>query len=324
MKETEKKNSVLIIDDTPENIKMLAEVLSPHYTVYFATDGAKGIELAGKKHPDLIMLDIIMDPMDGYEVCKRLKKGEETHEIPVIFLTAASEDRDEAKGFEVGCADYITKPFVPIVVLARIKNQMELSNSIKELKRLYSLALDANPITHLPGNNTIRNHISSLIEEKDKRAVFYIDLDNFKAYNDVYGFANGDKVILSVSEIMKQTADDLKVSDIFMGHIGGDDFVLTLPNERSETYIKKFIENFDTKIREHYTDEDIKRGFIQTRDRKGTLMKFPIISISIAGIDLEKNHYSNYLHLSDTCAALKHKAKQTSGSVCLMDKRNAS
>jgi len=321
MKENEKKNSVLIIDDTPENIKILAELLNPIYTVFFATNGKKGIELAKNKNPDLVILDIIMDPMDGYEVSKHLKDDEQTAEIPVIFLTSMTEYTDEAKGFELGGVDYITKPFVPIVVLARIKNQIKLSNSMKELRRLYSLALDANPITHLPGNNTIRKHVSSLIKNKEKRAVFYIDLDNFKAYNDVYGFANGDKVILALTEIMKATADALNLDDIFFGHIGGDDFVLTLPNSIYKGYISKFIENFDKKIREYYTDQDLERGFIQTKDRKGQMMTFPIISVSIAGIDLEKNHYNNYLQLSDSCALLKHEAKKVEKSICLMDQR---
>jgi diguanylate cyclase (GGDEF)-like protein len=323
MNEADKKNSVLIIDDTADNIKMLAEVLKPFYTIYFATDGFKGIELAKTKKPDLIILDILMEPIDGYEVCKRLKTDRETSEIPIIFLTAVSEYMDEAKGFEIGGVDYITKPFIPIVVLARIRNQMKLSDSMKELKRLYSLALDSNPITRLPGNNTIRNHVSSLIENREKSSVFYVDLDNFKAYNDVYGFANGDRVILALSEIMKTTADELKAKDIFIGHIGGDDFVLTLPNSVAQDYITEFIKNFDKIIREHYTADDLKRGYIRTKDRKEKTIKFPIITVSVAGIDLEKKDYMNYLYLSDTCATLKHKAKQQDISICLMDKRIA-
>ncbi|HOO32889.1 MAG TPA: response regulator [Thermotogota bacterium] len=324
MKNADRKNSVLIIDDTPENIKMLAEVLKPFYTVFFATDGLKGIEIVKTEKPDLIILDIMMEPIDGYEVCRRLKADESTSEIPIIFLTAVSDGMDEAKGFETGGVDYITKPFNPIVVLARIRNQMNLSDSMKELKRLYDLALDSNPITHLPGNNSIRNHITQLIENDENRAVFYVDLDNFKAYNDVYGFANGDRVILALSDIFRKTADELDLTDIFIGHIGGDDFVLTLPNSIAETYIKKFIHNFDTQIREYYTGEDLERGFIRTKNRQGVNAEFPIISVSIAGIDLEKNRYANYLLLSDACAALKHKAKEQAGSICLMDKRTAS
>ena len=108
------KSKILIIDDSADAIKILIKLLSPEYTVFFATDGFKGIEQAREKKPDLILLDIMMDTINGYEVCKLLKKDGETAEIPVIFLTAVSESMDEAQAFNIGGADYITKPFVPI------------------------------------------------------------------------------------------------------------------------------------------------------------------------------------------------------------------
>jgi diguanylate cyclase (GGDEF)-like protein len=315
------KKSLLIIDDKKENIKILIELLKSTYTIYFATDGLKGFDLAKSKKPDLILLDIMMDPIDGYEVCKRLKINTITSDIPVVFLTAVSDYKDEAKGFQVGGVDYITKPFVPVVIVERIKNQLRLSGSIKELKRLYSVALDSNPITKLPGNNSIRNHISLLIEGRKKRTVFYIDLDNFKAYNDVYGFANGDRVILALSEIIKDTAEAMNILDIFMGHIGGDDFVITLNNDTAQAYIHNFMRDFDQKIKKYYNTKDIQQGFIRTKSRRGGELNFPIITVSIAGIDLEKTNYGSYLYLSDACAGLRHKAKQRDVSNCLMDKR---
>ncbi len=119
--------TILIIDDEVTNISVLNELLQPHYNVLFAKDGATGIKIAGSPNrPDLILLDIIMPDVDGYQVIKLLKSDEYTNKIPVIFITAKGHEEDEAKGFELGAVDYITKPFKPVVVKARIKSHLEL------------------------------------------------------------------------------------------------------------------------------------------------------------------------------------------------------
>lgn len=314
------RKEILIIDDSVENIKVLIELLKPEYNVSFAVKGKKGIELAKTKKIDLILLDILMDDIDGYEVCRRLKLDKDTLDIPVIFVTAVSESMDEAKGFAVGGVDYITKPFVPVVVLARVKNQVKLAEAVQELQRMYSLALDANPITQLPGNNTIREHISLLIEKKEKCCVMYADLDNFKAYNDKYGFANGDKVISATVAAMKEVAASMGLSsDIFLGHIGGDDFVIVLKSAEAEKYVQLLLEKFDWVIRSYYNEEDQKKGRISTKNRNGVLVEFPIISLSIAGVDLEKKTYGNYFEVIDNCTILKSRAKKIPGSVYIIE-----
>lgn len=315
------RKKILIIDDSVETIKILIEVLKPHYEVFFSTDGDKGVGLAQEKAPDLILLDIMMEPTDGYEVCRRLKIDVKTKNIPIIFLSAISEAMDEAKGFEFGGADFITKPFTPITVLARIKNHIKLSESMKELKRLYSLALDSNPITRFPGNNSIRKHIENLITEKQNRIVLYCDLDNFKAYNDKYGFANGDKVILATADLMKLIGESLEIEDIFLGHIGGDDFVITMPKKFSEDYVKSLLDSFGEMKLQFYNEEDREKGYIEAKNRKGDDVRYPLLSVSIAGVDLSNNHYSKYLEVSDTCADLKKKVKKLEGDNYIIDRR---
>ena len=314
------KKEILIIDDSVENIKVLIELLKPEYNVSFAINGKKGIELAKTKKIQLILLDILMDDIDGYEVCRRLKLDKDTSDIPVIFVTAVSESMDEAKGFGVGGVDYITKPFVPIVVLARIKNQMALAEAIAELRRLYSLALDANPITELPGNNTIREHISLLIEKGEKCCVMVADLDNFKAYNDKYGFANGDKVISATVTTMKEVAAAMGLlNDIFLGHIGGDDFVIVLKSEKAEKYVQSLLLKFDEVIRGYYNEADLVRGHIIAKSRNGEVREFPLVSLSVAGVDLAKKTYGNYFEVSDTCAVLKCRTKKIAGSAYMIE-----
>lgn len=318
---SEKKKEILIIDDSTDAIKVLIKVLTPEFTVYFSTDGFKGIEQAKDKKPDLILLDILMDKINGYEVCKLLKRDKETADIPVIFLTAVSESMDEAQAFSIGGADYITKPFVPVVVLARIRNHIKLTEALMELKRLYNIALDANPITGLPGNNSIKQAITKAIEANQEAFVFYADLDNFKAYNDDYGFANGDKVILFTSSLLQAVMKEFAITEGFTGHIGGDDFVLIIEKSKALDFAGRLIERFDQGIKEYYNDEDRANGYIVSINRKGEETNFPFVSISIAGVDLSQRDYSNYLQVSDICVELKHKAKQTAGSCLVIDQR---
>lgn len=316
-----RKNEILIIDDSVDAIKILIKLLSPEYTVYFATDGYKGIEQAREKRPDLILLDIMMDPINGYEVCKLLKKDGETEDIPVIFLTAVSESMDVAQAFTIGGADYITKPFVPVVVLARIRNQIRLAEALAELKRLYDLALDANPITGLPGNNSIKKAITAALETDRQAFVFYADLDNFKAYNDSYGFANGDKVILYTSDLFQTVMKEHAIVEGFLGHLGGDDFVLIIEKNKALDLANRFIELFDKGIKEFYNDRDRANGYIASKNRKGVETTYPLISISIAGVDLSLRGYTNNLQVCDMCAELKNKAKQEAGSCLVVDQR---
>ncbi len=313
--------SVLIIDDTIEVIKTLSALLRPDYRVFFATEGNTGLKLASQKKPDLILLDVMMEPIDGYEVCRRLKSDSETADIPVIFVTAASDTEDEKKGFEIGADDYIRKPFIPVVTLARIRRHAQMSVNLKEIKRLYSLALDANPITKLPGNNSIRKHIDTLIQTGAAQCVLYCDLDNFKSYNDKYGFAKGDDIILFTTQQMQSVAKAMNINDIFIGHVGGDDFVITLGNDIADAFADMFIQSFDKMITQFYTKTDLDLGYIVSTNRAGKMVKFPFVSISISGVDLSQGDYKSYLEVSDICADIKHKVKMMPGSNYLLDRR---
>lgn len=308
------KKTVLIIDDSMLVIEMLTRILSDEYRVFFTTDATNGVTSSIQYQPDLILLDIVMSGLDGFEVCRRLKAEPKTSDIPVIFLTSAHESENEAKGFEVGGADYIIKPFVPVVVQARIKNHIQMAHNIKELRRLYSLALDANPITFLPGNNSIQRHITQLLDEK-KRTVCYADLDHFKCYNDKYGFANGDRVIHFTAELMKYVGKTMGVEDIFFGHIGGDDFVLTMDSRFSEEYACMLVEIFDRQITGFYNEEDLKRGYITAKGRDGLSFHSPLISLTVVGVDLADCQIASYFEVNDMCCALKCKAKEIPGSV---------
>lgn len=316
-----KKQRILIIDDATENIRILIDLLKSDYDTCFAKNGKTALTLAATEKPDLILLDIIMPEMDGYEVCRRLKQDDAMADIPIIFISALSEIGDETKGLEIGAVDYITKPISPPIVKARIKNHLKLRASMLELQHLYSMALDANPMTGLPGNNSVANNIEHGLKNGEKVCVIYSDLDNFKAFNDKYGFALGDKVILFTAQVLREAIDRAQTPTAFIGHIGGDDFVLVVPSDKAYDVAESIAIIFDRGIVGFYSQTDVEAKCIHSVNRQGEKQTFPLMSISMAGVDLAKNVYMQYIEVNDACAETKKKAKAISGSNFYMDGR---
>ncbi|PKH02766.1 diguanylate cyclase response regulator [Psychromonas sp. MB-3u-54] len=317
------KQKVLIVDDIKDNIKVLIDLLKPEYKTFFATNGEKALELAKNMIPDIILLDIVMPEMDGFEVCQKLKSNPITCDIPVIFISAKSNIGDEKKGLEVGAVDYITKPISPAIVKARVKNHLKLQEAMQELKRLYNTALDSNPMTGLPGNNSVAKQIKSALDTRENLSVIYSDLDNFKAYNDKYGFALGDQVIKFTCQVFQNVVAELNIKDAFIGHIGGDDFVLIVPSDLTQTVAEKIIHRFDQGVIKFYSSEDAETKCIQSVNRQGESETFPLMSISLAGVDLAQGVYKEYMEVNDVCATTKKIAKSMPGSSFFLNRRDA-
>jgi len=316
------KRKVLIVDDGPENISLLTLVLKRGgYEVLAAESGRQALEIVQDTVPDICLLDIMMPEMDGYALCRHLKEDRRFADIPVIFLTAMDSPDKIVKGLEAGAVDYVTKPFSHGEILARIRTHIRLHEALLEIERLRQLALDANPLTQMPGNNTINRAIQDVIDEKAAFAVIYCDLDNFKAYNDRYGYSAGDEVILFTAEVFRGALETVCRDEGFAGHVGGDDFVLLVPSDRVNDIGEEVVRRFDEGIAAFYDDEDRERRYIETTNRQGEVMKFPFVSISLAGVDLSVGSFSDFREVSTTCAELKKKAKQASGSVILLDRR---
>lgn len=221
-----KQQSILVVDDTPANIEILSSVLGEEHDILFATSGEDALELAGSERPDLILLDIMMPGLDGYEVCKRLKRDECTKGIPVIFITAMSEEEDETYGLEVGAIDYISKPISAPIVRARVRNHLELKRYRDALERLST----TDALTGIPN----RRRFDDFIEREWFRArrnqaplaIIMMDVDHFKRYNDHYGHAAGDdclrKVATALAGCVRRPAD-------LVARYGGEEFVAVLP-----------------------------------------------------------------------------------------------
>jgi diguanylate cyclase (GGDEF)-like protein len=218
---------ILIVDDEPRNIAVLAEILKSEYKTVAAKSGPQALSRAqSDMPPDLILLDIMMPEMDGYEVCKRLKADDRTKNIPVIFVTAMSEIDDEMKGFELGAVDYITKPVQPALVRARAKTHLGLKRKTDLLERLVSI----DGLTEIPN----RRRFDEIVDLEWRRAqrdgqpitLMLMDIDYFKRFNDNYGHALGDECLRAVAGTLQTT---LKRPADFVARYGGEEFAAVLP-----------------------------------------------------------------------------------------------
>ncbi len=318
------KKRILIADADLLSTVTLIGALKDEYHIVTAKTGADIFKQLRKNSVNLVILETALPDIDGFELCRQLKLDEQSKELPVVFVTSLNTVAEEAKGFEAGAVEYITKPFNAPTVKARIKNQLALSSAIKELQRLNQLALDANPNTGLPGNTSILNELHRVVETGEAACVIYADLDNFKAFNDTYGFAKGDEIIKFTANVIKVALQANGCGEAFFGHIGGDDFVLVLPVDKYRAVAEEIVRRIDTGIPEFYSPEDVARGYVLAANREGLEKQHPLVSLSMGAVDLTKRKVTCAFAIIDICTETKNAAKKHPGSNVVVDQRSSS
>ena len=305
---------VLVVDDDKNLRKIISTNLElAGYAVVTAKDGDDALAKLEDFEADLVILDLMMPRMDGYELSRRIRGHRKPNvaNVPIIMLTAKSETDDKLRGFEAGADDYMTKPFGPQELLARVNAKI----------RRFEADSSLSPLTKLPGNLRIEADLRRRLEDGDQFAVLYLDLDNFKAFNDVYGFTHGDEAIVLVARTSVDAVRRRGSPSDFVGHIGGDDFIIVTRPDCAEDVAREIIVDFDREIRALYNAQDLKQGYVETRDRRGTLNRFPIMSLSIAVVSNDQGQVTNYAQVGEAAAELKRYAKSIAGSVFVKDKR---
>jgi len=306
------RKKILLIDDSDFFAKYMGNILEKaDYKVVRAVSGEEGLRMVREEKPDLVLLDVVIPDISGFEVCRILRESDSNNLMPIIILTAQDNQEDKLIGLELGADDYITKPFNDREMLSRIRNT---------LRRIDRNRM-ANPLTGLPGNIEIQAEICSRIEKKARFAVIYADLDNFKAYNDVYGFTKGDLAIKLTADIISDTIRDLGGPNDFIGHIGGDDFIIVCDCGKAGQICRSIIQAFDQRIGELYSRKDLEEGYIYTLNRRGERMQYPIMSISLAVVSNEKHPIDSHIRVSEYAAELKKLAKSLPGSNFVEDRR---
>ena len=307
-----KPTTILVTDDDPDLRDILRSTLEPAgFAVLEAGDGEAALETIHARHPDLLILDYTMPRLDGPRVCQILKQDLMLRHLPIIMLTGRSEVQDKVAGINAGADDYLVKPFSPQELLARV--QMVL--------RRTSQGLEANPLTRLPGNVSIQREIENRLASQQPFAVCYADLDRFKAFNDHYGFERGDRAIRHTAQVLVEAIRKHGGPDDFIGHIGGDDFVVVTIPERADAICQGIVEEFDRTIPELYDPEDRKRGYLMHADRKGQDFRVGFLTISIAVVSNADRPLTHLGQIAGIGAELKAYAKRFDKSLYVKDQR---
>jgi len=306
------RRKILVVDDEKYVVELIKDILETGgYKVIPAYNAREALEKVYTESPDLILLDIVMPKVDGYQVCRQIREDILLSNIPIIMLTVKGGEKDEIKGLGIGADDYIVKPFRPGVLLARVK--MVLKRTLR--------GLEANPLTRLPGNTAIIEEIEERIDGGKLYAVLYFDLDNFKAFNDRYSFELGDKVIQQTARIIIEHTKEMGNPEDFVGHIGGDDFIAITTPDKVDSTCSAIIKSFDKKIVKFYSLKDQTKGYIAGKDRQGNVIKFPIMTITIGVVTNTKRKFGHKGQIAAVGAELKKYAKSLEGSNYIIDRR---
>ncbi|HJS25717.1 MAG TPA: response regulator [Actinomycetota bacterium] len=305
--------SILVVDDDPDIARFVeVNLRSAGYEVSVASDGEEALQKAGLLRPDLVLLDVMMPRIDGFEVAHRLRRNPQTANTSIIMLTAKALATDKVLGLTAGADDYIIKPFDPIELLARVKGTLRRAKEMRNLS----------PLTGLPGNIRIQEEIERMVREDLPFAVLYADLDNFKAYNDQKGFVRGDRLIQATARVVQDAVVESSTEG-FVGHVGGDDFVAVLKPDVAEDVAKRIVEAFDTQIGEFYEPEEVAQGFVEVEDRKGEMQRIPLAGVSVGIATTDVRSFAHYGEAVAMATEMKQFAKREARSSYAIDRRKA-
>jgi diguanylate cyclase (GGDEF)-like protein len=305
--------SVLVVDDDPDVARFVeVNLRSAGYDVTVASNGEEGLNRAIELRPDLVLLDVMMPKLDGFEVAQRLRRDPRTSSSSIIMLTAKALSSDKVLGLSSGADDYIIKPFDPVELLARVKGTLRRAREMRALS----------PLTGLPGNIRVQEEIRRRVSEEHPFALLYADLDHFKAYNDNYGFVRGDRAIQALARLVTETVHEIAGPAGFVGHVGGDDFVILVEPDHAEVLAKSLCQRFDELAPTLYDAEDAERGSIEVRDRQGNPKSFPLLTISVGVATTLTRMFSHYGEAVAVATEMKQFAKRDPSSSYSVDRRS--
>jgi len=294
------KGRLLIVEDDFDISNMLRIYFdSQGYETIVAPRGEEALEVCRRKLPNLVILDIMLPDINGYEVCRRLRANLRTSHIPIIFLTQRDERSDQIAGLELGADDYITKPFDLQLLLLRVQNS---------LHRAGRLSLTS-PVTGLPSSKLIEDQLRQIIR-RDDWSVLYIGINHINDFNDVYGFVAGDDVLRFTAMLLTEVVDELGTGSDFIGHIGGDDFLIITSPEGSAKMKARLEQRFKEDVVTFYNFKDRERGYIEIVDGGGNAQKAPLMTLAVGRIQHDTVPFSDIREITEVAADARRRAQQ--------------
>ena len=300
------KKLIIAEDDTDVAFLISSALGDAGFLCLRATNGEEALSLARTELPDALVLDVMMPKMDGIEVCRRIKADVLLSRIPILMLTALADVKDRVNGLEAGADDYLPKPF----------DIRELTARVKALIRASRRERDRNPVTDLPSGEAIEERVHRLIGDKQAFSVLYIDLENFRSFFDVHGYRRADEVVRTTGQIILQKAREAADPPPFVGHVGGDDFVVICDVELTDTLRSTIVESFLNQVESFYSEEDRERGHLVLPGEVGEFRQVSFMTPSVAVVNAEPGQYpdTDALARSMTLAKMRSRRRTRSGA----------
>lgn len=302
---------IYIIDNTQSVLNVLKQIFKNDVDYQFSSVKTEELNFALKNIPDMIIIDEDTIDIDIVELCKNIRENEDNSITPIVVISSNWEKEHRIKILEQSIEYFIIKPVDQEYLYFTIKNILKLLQNNRRIS----------PLTGLPGNVQIQAEMKKRLLNKERFAMFYFDLDNFKAYNDTYGFANGDEIIKFTARTIVDNIHNIGMDNSFIGHIGGDDFVAITGAADYEKICRDIISDFDTYVLGYYNDEDVEKGYIEVANRRGIIEQFPLTSISIGVVEVTPGRFKNTLEIGEVGAQVKHQAKSVMGSTYIVNRR---
>ncbi|MFY1693418.1 GGDEF domain-containing response regulator [Plantactinospora sp. WMMB782] len=309
----ERPDLILVVDDDEDIVRFVSFNLRLHgFEVAQASDGQEALEVIEQRRPDLAVVDLRMPRIDGLELTRRLRANPMTSALPVIMLTAKGLTVDKVNGLTAGADDYLVKPFDTAELVARISSTLRRNKEFREVS----------PLTGLPGNTRVRREIGDRVRSGVDYAVGYIDIDRFKSVNDRYGFVRGDEFISALARSLHRAVVSVGLPPAFLGHIGGDDFVIVCAPEQVRPLTERAVVDFEKTADELYDPEDAKRGYVELKDRRGNIQRAHLVTLSIGvSLSVPDRRFTDPLEVIAAASEMKTVAKSQPGSYVAMDRR---
>ncbi len=301
----------LISSDEVLNRKIINSLSKEGYLIFTKPSLQEALTKIYESPPSLIIVDNNSATGKSLKLLQNLKRDNLFSQIPVIIFLMPEVEKNIIEWTDFPVDDYMTTAF----------HSYELINRVALCINRFKRALDPNPLTRLPGNTSILREIQETLDMEKDMAIAYLDVDNFKAFNDKYGFARGDEALRMTARILSNIIHDYIHEEAFVGHVGGDDFVFTVPTVYIEKICERIIQSFDSIVPSLYEESDRERGYITSKDRTGKKTKFPIMTISIALVLNDKKRFKHYGEVSETASQVKKHVKKLPGSNFMSDRR---
>lgn len=306
-------HTVYLIDDDADLIKKLNEAFKQDKNFKFKQIKTESIDVALKDIPALIIINEDTISESATEICHKIRNNDDNAITPVLVATSNIAREHRIEVLKAGTTYFIKNPV----------DFEYLYYTIKNIINLLYINRKVSPLTNLPGNVQIQAEMKKRLMKRKFFAMLYIDLDNFKAYNDVYGFSNGDEIIKFTARTIIKNVHSKEDDNNFIGHIGGDDFIAIVEDSDYEKICQNIIIEFDKNIKKYFSEDDITKGYLEVPNRKGIIEEFPLTTISVGVVEVDPGRFHNTLEIGEAGAQVKHLSKTISGSTYVIDRRKS-